>query len=261
MSINDWWIFFTTLMIEEQLAKLWIPWEQSILYLKLLEIWASPASTIARYAGCKRETCYYTLKKLIGKGLVSSINKNWVTYFFPEDPQKIIYTLESQLVLAKNILPELKLITEKKLKKFKVKFYEGSDGVKSILDQYIKMDKQEVHIYTNMWLFLELYTESYAKSLFKQKYEDWVATKLISPYSERADIFFKSLVLLPTDEILLVNNYKFHFENDIVIFDDKVIIISLSPQESYAIYIESDIFAQTQKSIFALAWLWGNNLN
>lgn len=246
-------------MLEEKLTRLWLTNEQSTLYLKLLEVWPCPASVIARYAGFKRETCYYTLKKLIERWLVSSVNKNGVSYFSPEEPEKIIQNLEWQLTLAKNILPDLKLITEKSLKKFKVKFYEWSEWVKNILNQYIKMNKQWVQIYTNLELFLELYGEEYTQGLFQQKYKEGVPTKLISPHSKRAEDFFTNMVLLPTDEILLVNEHEFIFENDIVMFDNKVIIISLNKNESYAIYIESDIFAQTQKAIFWLAWLGGSS--
>lgn len=243
-------------MLEYTLSQLWFSDEQSLLYLKMLEIWASPVSTIARYAGFKRETCYYMLKKLAEKWVVSSVNRNGIAFFSAEDPEKIIHHIEWQLRSAKKILPELKMITEKSLKKFKVKFYEWNEWVKQVLDQYIQMPKKEVHIYTNMELFLEIYTEEYTRFLFSRKFEDCVPTKLISPHSPRAEKFLKTLQLLPNDEILLVNQYDFAFENDIVIFDNKVIIISLSRDESYAIYIESDIFSQTQKAIFSLAWLW-----
>ena len=246
-------------MLQKKLENLWLTKEESHIYLTALRLGSSPASLIAKNAKIKRETAYYTLKKLIERGLMGSIIKNGITFFIAENPEKIIYNLKRDITLANSLLPELKALSHSSAKKFKLKFYEGEEWVKNILDMYLNTSMKEALVYTNLGLFLTTYGEEYVRLFFQKKYKQGIATKLISSYSEEAKIFLESLTLLINDQILLVDQEEFIFENDVIIFDDTVIIVSLNPKEFYAIYIESNIFAATQKSIFNLAWLWGTS--
>ena len=56
-------------------------------------------------------------------------------------------------------------------------------------------------------------------------------------------------------EIFFVNPHEFHFENDIIIYENKVAIVSLNPDELIGVIIESPVYARTEKSVFGLAWL------
>ena len=91
----------------EALAQIGLTPEESRVYIAALEFGSSPASTIARKCDLKRETCYYTLKKLLGRGLMSTVIKNNITYYTAEEPEKLISQAESRLDLARKIAPEL----------------------------------------------------------------------------------------------------------------------------------------------------------
>ena len=56
-------------------------------------------------------------------------------------------------------------------------------------------------------------------------------------------------------EILFINPEQFQFEYEINIYDDKVSLVSLNPNELIGLIIESPVYAKTQKAIFNLAWL------
>jgi len=56
-------------------------------------------------------------------------------------------------------------------------------------------------------------------------------------------------------EIFFVNPEEFQFENDIIIYENKVAIVSLNADELFGVIIESPVYAKTEKSIFGLAWL------
>jgi sugar-specific transcriptional regulator TrmB len=57
----------------DSLSEMGLTEEEAKVYLACLSVGANPASTIARACDLKRETCNYTLKKLVTKGLVSTI--------------------------------------------------------------------------------------------------------------------------------------------------------------------------------------------
>jgi hypothetical protein len=52
-----------------------------------------------------------------------------------------------------------------------------------------------------------------------------------------------------------VNNQEFIFGSDVLIYGDKVAIISLEQDENYGFIVESSSFARTQRAIFDLAWI------
>jgi sugar-specific transcriptional regulator TrmB len=57
----------------ETLTEMGLTDEEAKVYLSALSVGTNPASTIARGCDLKRETCNYTLKKLVSKGLVSTV--------------------------------------------------------------------------------------------------------------------------------------------------------------------------------------------
>jgi len=61
--------------------------------------------------------------------------------------------------------------------------------------------------------------------------------------------------LFEGEQILFVNDQEFVFENDVLIYGNKVAIISLEKSESYGFIVESPTFSQTQKAVFDLSWL------
>lgn len=56
-------------------------------------------------------------------------------------------------------------------------------------------------------------------------------------------------------EILYVNPKEFWFENEIIIYDNKVAVISLNKDELIGMIFESPVYAMSQRAIFNLAWL------
>ena len=56
-------------------------------------------------------------------------------------------------------------------------------------------------------------------------------------------------------EILFVNPKEFWFEHEVLIYDNKVAVISLNKDEIIGMIFESQIYARSQRAIFDLAWL------
>ena len=99
----------------------------------------------------------------------------------------------------------------------------------------------------------------YFKKFCKKKIGKKIKSRNISPATSKGveiiDKYYPKDYDRDLVEILLVNKEEFHFENDISIYENKVAIISLNPDEVMGLIIESPTYAKSMRSIFNLAWL------
>lgn len=99
--------------------------EESHVYLACLSVGTNPASVIARNCNIKRETCNYTLKKLVSKGLVSTIFRDGATFYTAEPPEKLISLAESRLLMITRAVPTLtQMMNQKSNNQAQVKMYQ-----------------------------------------------------------------------------------------------------------------------------------------
>lgn len=226
-------------------------------YTALLELGGGYVSSIARTAKLPRVNCYHTLEKLAERGLVNYITKEKVRYYSPEPPQKIVSLLENKVHYAKKMLPELLSITNTLALKPKIKYYEGMEGVKNILQDTLTA-KKELLGYSNLEGVSVLFGD-FVKTYAAEKLKRGIKTRLICPSSKEAFDYVKKNYPkeFPNDliEILFVNPREFWFENEIVMYDDKVAVISLNKDELNGMIFESPVYARSQRAIFNLAWL------
>ena len=226
-------------------------------YISLLELGGGFVSVIARRANIPRVNCYHTLENLAKKGLVSFITKDKGRYFSAESPQKLINTLEEKTKYARKLLPELLSITNALAFKPKIKYFEGAEGIKNILEDTLTA-KKELFGYSNLKGASELFGD-YIKDYALQKMVLGIKTRMICPSSEESFGYVKKYYPenFPHElmEILFVNPREFWFEHEITIYDDKVAVISLDKEELIGMIFESHVYARSQKAIFNLAWL------
>lgn len=133
--------------------------KETNLYLALVELNVAPARVIARRAGVNRGTAYDILKKFVDQGLVSFHQKG-KQHFAVESPEKLIEALEDRQTrlqrLKMNIsdkLPELKIMFQRQGGRPAIKLYEGTKGIKKILDDLLRSvsesDKKEYYVYSS----------------------------------------------------------------------------------------------------------------
>lgn len=226
-------------------------------YMALLELGGSPVSTLARRAKLPRVNCYHTLENLVKKGLASFVTKDKIRYFNAESPQKIINFIEEKAQYARKILPELLSITNTLALKPKIKYFEGIEGIKNILEDTLTV-KKELLGYSNLKGAAEVLGD-YIPRYAERKIKNRLKTRIISPSSAEAFDYIKKYYPhnFPPEliEILFVNPKEFWFEHEITIYDDKVAVISLHKEEQIGMIFESPVYANSQRAIFNLAWL------
>ncbi len=244
-------------MIYPDFATLGLTEVEGKVYLALLELGGGYVSSIAKKAKTPRVNCYHTVEKLTEKGLVSFITKDNVRYYSAEPPQRIVASLEEKVRYAKGILPELLSMTNALTFKPKIKYFEGLEGIKNIMEDTLKA-KSDLLGYSNLKGAGELFGD-YTKEYARKKMEKGLKARMICPSSPEAFDYIKNHYPpnfpLELVEILFVNPKEFWFEHEVTIYDDKVAVISLNSEELIGMIFESSVYARSQTAIFNLAWL------
>ncbi len=231
--------------------------EEARVYLACLSVGTNPASTIARSCELKRETCNYTLKKLVSKGIVSTVFRDGATFYTPEPPEKLVTLAESRLLSITKSVPLLQQMMSAKVgNQAKVKMYQGTSGIETVMEDVLKVPGEAL-TYTNLGAMLALFGDRVTEFREKRKHAH-VKSRTISTYSPEAKSYVTGGNLFEGEQILFVNNKEFIFGSDVLIYGDKVAIISLEKDENFGFIVESASFARTQRAIFDLAWIGGN---
>lgn len=128
-------------------------------YLALLELGPSPVRAISRKSGINRGTAYDMMRKLIDLGVVSFYRKG-KQHFVAEPPERLIEAVEDKQTRLQRLkvgitakLPELKALYVQQGGKPSIRVYEGSKGVKKILDDVLntvsESEEKEYYVYSS----------------------------------------------------------------------------------------------------------------
>ncbi|HLC55644.1 MAG TPA: helix-turn-helix domain-containing protein [Candidatus Nanoarchaeia archaeon] len=218
-------------------------------YLGLLKLGTASVQDISRKSNVYRTYAYEILNSLKEKGLVSYVIKSGKKYFEVAQPGKLINILKDKEVKIRSILPNLEEIYKSRQKKSKIEIYEGKEGIKTILDDFIKTN-QEILVYGSTKSQIKL-LEFYFPNFIKRRVKEKIKTKVITEKSkESLDIFPRNKKELRKMKFF---PQKIEFPTVTNIYGGKVAILSLK-DEPLGIIIENEDFLKTQRIIFDILW-------
>ncbi len=119
------------------------------IYLLIIKHREITAGEISKRTKDSRTHTYDTIKKLIEKGLVTCVIKNNIKFFKSVDPNKLLDYLDEKKSKIEHeekeinkIIPEIKKL-QKDFKKddVKIEVYEGEEGLKTIMKDIIRENK------------------------------------------------------------------------------------------------------------------------
>lgn len=241
-------------MLEEKLCQIGLTEFEAKVYLELLKVGPQATSTIAKLTKLNRTTAYSVLKGLEKKGLVSSYcNKN-ICVYVPNDPNCLIGYVDRKCKIYDYYREELihhipkfrSLIEQYDFKKPIIRYFDGIEGVKHVIADDSGKDFM-AYLAIENWLKFGL--EDLLKECEK------IPVKVIVPDSKNTRKFLEqalfsssNILFLPHEDLPEV------FENDILIYENKVSIIHLNRGMEYAVVIESHELANMQHTIFEMVW-------
>lgn len=230
--------------------------KEARVYLTVLELGTSIASTIARRAELNRATTYTLLEDLKRDGIVNEATKDGVKYYSVISPDVLLNQLEQKYESFKDKVPELLALAQKFGNKPKVQFFEGLEWMKKLYRQVVIEGEHMSEPYLafvwsskidsrfEKWLtteFAEIRKKTKAKSkVIQSKWE-----KKTGYYAYHEDNY--SHITIPNPIFTLLNEMVIYGEN-------KVAIMMYNTDELCGIVIESMTLHQWLKSMFELIW-------
>ena len=222
-------------------------------YLALLRIGSGTGSEIAEKADVFRRNAYDALNRLGERGLVNRIIKE-KTYYSVAPPEKLLDILREKESYLNELLPKLReLYTHPKIKQ-KVFFYEGREGVKTVMNEIIKEGKD--------WLCFGASGQS--KAAFGEWVDYWekrrakagIPSKILmanTPEGRKRGKEIEALVARKHTEVRIVEE-QFASPASTYVFGGRMAIVLWSDIEPLAILVESKEIAAANRRYFELLW-------
>ncbi len=251
----------------DELKKIGLSENEARVYLALLELGSATAQQISQKSGIKRATTYVQLEALMKLGLVTLFEKSPErkngapkTFFRAEDPEhltKIVErakkTEEERGKTLSEILPDLGKLYLSAGERPRVRFFEGIEGVKTMLSGTfkIKTEAKEILGITDLDSALQIFpklAEEYAPERVKHN----IRSRIIYTGSQ-GPLLKKTDVAMLRESRFLPKN-KFPFSGDISIYGDEVVISAIKSAKPFGVIIESKDIADSLRAVFELAW-------
>lgn len=226
--------------------------KEASVYLALLKLGQGSVMDIAKKADIKRPTTYLILESLLKKGFIDLLPKKGKTNYIAKSPKVLLDILLRKEKESKSFIPQLMAIFNEQKERPKVMYYEGEEATKRIYDDSINEGKEILAFFGVKEMFTAVgnkFTREYVNSRVKNE----IKAKVIVPEGEEATLYKKE-----DKEVLretrFIDSKKFPFEAEVMIYGNKVAIISFSGTDSFGLIIQNDQFSQTIKSIFNFMW-------
>lgn len=248
----------------ESLKKIGLSENEARVYVALLELGSGTAQQIAQKASVNRPTTYVQLETLMKIGLVSSFEKESAqkngttkTLFRIEDPnylKKVIETERRTLSAKENelklALPDLERLFVGAGSRPRVRFFEGTEGLKTIQDEFLRTSDKLVESAASLDDVIRIFP-THPEDYTPRRVKRGIHSKLIYTTS-------RGPILKDTDkEMLRESRYvpleHFKLTSDMAIYGDNVALSALS-KHPFGIIIESKEIATSMRALFYLAW-------
>lgn len=233
-------------------------------FLSLLDIGSGVTSVIASNAELNRITTYEALKRLSKKGLVKIRAKKGssVKYFVPEEFDAIKEKLEIKKEAIETTISsagEMKSYFDAKFRhnenKPEVLFYEGKEGIQKVLMDTLKENPDEILSFSSAESLEEGFDASFLKQYWSKRVSLKIKTRGILPDTEKArKDFSKERNQKELRELLFLPSSLFSFKNEIDMYGDTMVIISLTRGFEHAVVIKSQSVVQGMRSVFETMW-------
>lgn len=243
----------------EILKKIGLSDKEIKVYLAGLKAGPLKASQLTQKIGYSRPSTYDILKSLSNKGLVSTTGKSYNLRFVMVEPEHLNDLLERQKKdidkLQKNLktaLPELESLYNPKGVIPKIRFFEGTEGMKTIWDESLKCQNKEIlSVVPSLDMFLTM-GQDFIRYFVDTRVKKGIKTRTIRLESKEIKIdYFQQHIEQLRDVRYASKEMLFNITT--LIYDDKTTFIS-SKKENFGFVIQSQEFTDYQKSIFEMMW-------
>ncbi len=222
---------------------------QASVYLAALELGQASIQQLARKSGVKRTSIYNFIDELMERHLVIELRKHKRNVYSAVHPDKLLEIEQDRLKELNSLLPELMAIQNSTPNKPRVTFHEGFEAVKEIYADFIKEGKPIL-----AW---SEFNESYKATgtLFEDQAErrakQNIPVRWITTDSPEAREFAKKDTRLLRETKFVTSEL---FKTKIVIYGNKVALLSYRGNPPFVVHIEDADIANTLRGAWEELW-------
>ena len=255
-------------MNEKMLLGLGLTKVQSEIFNCLLQNGPKKASDIAKITKRPRGVAYKGLEELIDLSLVlKKEGKLGVALFNAEHPsnlEKVLERREKELNKIKKefsaSLPDLISSFNLVSNKPGVRFYEGEEGVKKVLeDTLISNPDKKLFTFSDVASYASYLSDWNTNYYAPKRKKLGIYEKVIIPNNAGALNYMKNYKSNEVTDILFIDHKTYPFATEINIYNNKVSFITFSPDFMIGVIVENKEIYKTLLSIFNFIWNFGKN--
>lgn len=225
-------------------------------YCAALALDGGPVDKISKRADTNRSSSYAVLERLKEMGLVSQVKKGNKTVFKASQPERLYDLLNERKEVVQKILPDLKSLFDISRGKPDVRFYEGREGLKTVLNSILD-EAKEILIFGEADSFIKAipgWTEAYVEKRAGKN----IKVKLILKASPYAVSSIKRIqaAKTKTSELIKVRMLPEAYRinaSGFDIYNNKVVLYSFEKQNN-AVVIENNLISDMMRTVFGILW-------
>ena len=239
--------------IVRALSELGIHETEARFYVAALELGGAPMRDVAEKAGISRTNAYDVFQRLRQQGLVSEVSgtNSKALMVVAGPPAQLTAMFEERRRKLQQLIPDLNSLHVGSLAKPRVRYFQGPDGIKAVLDDTLACRSKRLLGMLSMRDLYQVPGREWMDDLVKRRIDAGVELKAIrSPINDMhahwpsSETDLRELRYAPSSFVFSMTTY---------IYDEKVAIIS-SQRENFAMTIESTEFATMQTYMFEALW-------
>ncbi len=237
----------------QTLTQLGLNEKTSEVYLSLFRFGPGTASEIALRSKIKRTTVYDCLDELSRNQLLELSFKGKRKIYAALNPNVLKKIPEKQISSINAILPELDALYQSNNHKPKVKYYEGSEGVKHVYDEILDLKPKEYFYFGGVKDMINVTGEAFMENYVKKRIEYGIwsnalrirSSEMKAKYMKASDKNLRRVKLMPG--AFMENTAS------VTMYSSKVAITS-TVGENYAMVIESTEYYNMMMMVWHTLW-------
>lgn len=246
-------------MLKETLIAVGLSEEEAVIYLALLEHGALSPASIAKLTPIKRTYVYKICDGLKEKGLISTLQKGRSKAYAPLSPDYLLTLAERKKQEAEENKNGIERLLSSLKEKYKavdekpiVQVYEGLEGLKKVYRDILE-EKDDILLLRSFYDDKRPDLDTLITQQIGSQIKEGIHVRTITPLEDQTkEIFLKH------DELHLVKRHiihstKFQLPSQVIIYKEKVAIISLKKAIISTLIDNKDI-SDTFRMLFEFMW-------
>lgn len=226
---------------------------ESRFYLAALELGQASVREISEKAGLTRTSAYDIYARLLDQKLVAEVanDSGRAILVTAEPPEQLRSMFEQRRRRLSDLLPELESLHNRSRSKPRIRFYQGLEGIKAVMEETLTCHGKKLLGILSMRDLYQVPGRAWMDDLVQRRIEAGVSLRVIRspcndvhPHWPESHHDLRELRYAPAGFACSMTTY---------IYDEKVAFIS-SRQEHFAMTIESAEFMAMQTNLFEVLW-------